>query len=493
MLLNAVILPDWAETFIIVLSMMIILVGLIQNIVYAWSIPHAWLEINERSQKDDTHAEWELLRSETSLPITIVVPAYNEEATIRESVMALLNLHYPDYQIIVVNDGSKDKTAETMVSAFEMHEVSRVRDVGAIKHNPIRQIYGSDKYSNLLFVDKENGKKADAINAGLTCVRTPLFCVIDADSLLDPNALLKAIRPFVETSKNVIAVGGTIGIVNGCTIRNGHVEEYDIPKTFLARIQVVEYIRAFLMARLAASRKGTLTLISGAFGIFRREIAVAVGGYDTSTVGEDLELVLKMHNYMNKKGEDYEVMYIPEPVCWTEVPESLKILGRQRVRWQRGALECLSRHKYMLFNRRFGRLGMITMPLFLLVDIIGPIVELLGLILMPIFWLLGWLSLKFFLAYTALIFSFGIFISTMAIFIEQDEIERFSKPRHLVTLLLTATVENFGYRQLSSFWRMKGVWQHFTNKKASWGAMERRGFKTADSASSSSTPITPGS
>lgn len=479
-LVQAIYLPQWAETGIITLSMMIILVGLIQNIVYAWSIPHAWLEINERSQKDDTHAEWEFLRSEAHLPISIIVPAYNEEATIRDSVMALLNLHYPDYQIIVVNDGSSDKTTEKMIRSFNMKPVNRVRDMGQITHKPIRQIYGSDKYPNLLFLDKENGKKADAINAGLTCVRTPLFCVIDADSLLDPNALLKAIRPFVETSKNVIAVGGTIGIVNGCTIRNGNVEKYDIPQKFLARIQVVEYIRAFLMARLAASRKGTLTLISGAFGIFRREIAVEVGGYDTSTVGEDLELVLKMHNYMNQKGEPYEILYIPEPVCWTEVPESLKILGRQRVRWQRGAIECLSRHKYMLFNRRFGRLGMVSMPLYLLVDIIGPVVELLGLILMPIFVLLGWLSLSFFLAYTALIFSFGIFISTMAIFIEQDEIERFAKPRHLVILLLTATIENFGYRQISSFWRMKGLFQHFTNKKASWGAMERRGFKTAE-------------
>lgn len=479
--------PNWAETTIVIISMLIILVGLIQNIVYAWSIPHAWLEINERSQRDDTHAEWELLRSETSLPISIVVPAYNEEATIRDSVMALLNLHYPDYQIIVVNDGSSDSTVARMIESFDMHPVNRVRDVGTISHKPIRQIYGSDKYRNLLFLDKENGKKADAINAGLTCVRTPLFCVIDADSLLDPNALLKAVRPFVETSKNVIAVGGTIGIVNGCTIRNGHVEEYDIPSKFLARIQVVEYIRAFLMARLAASRKGTLTLISGAFGIFRREIAVAVGGYDTTTVGEDLELVLKMHNYMNEKGEDYDVMYIPEPVCWTEVPESLKILGRQRVRWQRGAIECLSRHKYMLFNPRFGRLGMVSMPLYLLVDIIGPIVELLGLLLMPIFVLLGWLSLNFFLAYTALVFSFGIFISTMAIMIEQDEIERFANPRHLVTLLLTATIENFGYRQISSYWRMKGLFQHFTNKKASWGVMERRGFKTADDATQGQT------
>ena len=475
-----IMLPPWAELLVIIISLCIVFVGLVQNIVYAWSIPHAWLEINERSQRDDTHAEWELLRSEAHLPVTIIVPAYNEQSTIRESVMALLNLHYPDYQVIVVNDGSSDGTATKMIESFGMTPVTRVRDIGNIKHKPIRQIYGSDRYPNLVFLDKENGKKADAINAGLTCVRTPLFCVIDADSLLDPNALLKAVRPFVETSKNTIAVGGTIGIVNGCTIRNGHVDEYDLPKSYLGRIQVVEYIRAFLMARLAASRKGTLTLISGAFGIFRREIAIEVGGYDTTTVGEDLELVLKMHNYMINKGDPYQIIYIPEPVCWTEVPVTLKVLASQRVRWQRGALECLERHKYMLFNPKYGRLGMLSMPLYILVDVLGPIVELLGLLMIPIFVMLGWLSLKFFLAYTAMIFSFGLFISVMALMIEQDEIERFSKPRHLVILLLVAAVENFGYRQLSSYWRMKGVYQHFTKKKASWGKMERVGFKTKE-------------
>jgi len=480
-MIGVITIPMWAESAIIILAWCIIAVGLIQNIVYAWSIPVAWLELNERSQRDDTHAEWELLRSKAHVPITLVVPAYNEEYTIRDSVLALLNLHYPDYQIIVVNDGSSDDTVGVMTKSFDMFPVNRVRDVGNITHNPIRQIYGSDKYPNLLFLDKENGKKADAINAGLTCVRTPLFCVIDADSLLDPNALLKAVRPFVESSKNIVAVGGTIGIVNGCKVINGHVEEFDLPKKFLARIQLVEYIRAFLMARLSASRKGTLTLISGAFGIFRREIAVEVGGYDTTTVGEDLELVLKMHSYMINQGEKYEVLYVPEPVCWTEVPDSLKILSRQRIRWQRGALECISRHKYMMFNPKYGRLGMVTMPLYVVIDILGPIVELLGLVLMPLFALLGWLSIKYFIAYTALIFSFGIFISTMAIMIEQDEIERLSKPRHLIRLLLTATIENFGYRQISSFWRMRGVFQHFRRKKASWGAMERKGFSQAES------------
>ena len=467
------------RVFVFWISFFVVATGLIQNLVYAWSIPHAWRELNKHSQREDDHAGWETLRSQATLPISIIVPAYNEEPTIRESVLALLNLQYPDLRVIVVNDGSKDGTVQKMITEFEMTETYLVRDVGDIKHKPIRRIYRSDRYKQLLFIDKENGKKADAINVGLTCVRTPLFCVIDADSLLEPTALLKAVRPFMETSDNVIAVGGTVGIVNGCVVKDGHVVEYRLPDKFLPRLQVVEYIRAFLMARLAASRKGSLAIISGAFGIFRRDIAVAIGGYDTTTVGEDMELVLKMHRYMLERDLDYSVRYVPEPVCWTEAPEDLKFLSNQRTRWQRGALECLSRHREMMFRRKYGRIGMVTLPTFLLVDLISPIAEILGYCLMLIFVLLGWLNFWFFVAVTAFIFSFGIFISVMSLAIEQDEIERFRRPRDIWMVLLTATVENFGYRQLCSIWRIRGLIQHVRGKKASWGAMKRRGFNVA--------------
>lgn len=465
------------RTAILWIMIFVVGTGLIQNIVYAWCLPQAWLELNKHSQREDDQAEWEILRSSAALPISVIVPAYNEANTIRESVMALLALQYPDLRIIVVNDGSSDETAETMVREFNMTETYIVRDTETITHKPIRNIYRSQIYPALLFIDKENGKKADAINVGLTCVRTPLFCVIDADSLLEPTALLKAVRPFMETSDNVIAVGGTVGIVNGCTIKNGQVVDYKLPRNFLARLQVVEYIRAFLMARLAASRKGSLAIISGAFGIFRRDIAVAVGGYDTTTVGEDMELVLKMHRHMLESETPYAVRYVPEPVCWTEAPESFKFLSNQRTRWQRGALECLTRHKKMIFNPRYGRLGMVTLPTFVLVDLISPIAEILGYMLMAIFVLLGWLDVRYFIALTALIFSYGVLISILSLLLEQDEIERFSKPKDLWLVLLTAVTENFGFRQICSFWRIRGLIQHFRGMSPTWGTMERRGFK----------------
>ena len=462
---------------IVFFSFIVVIIGWIQNLIYAWCIPQAFIEINKHSQRDDDHSHWEMLRSESFLPVSFVVPAYNEQNTIRESVLALLSLHYPDFKVIVVNDGSSDDTVETMIREFGMEPIHQVRDDERITHKPIRQIYGSDKYPDLLFIDKENGKKADAINAGLTCVRTPLFCVIDADSLLEPGALLKAVRPFLETSDNVIAVGGTVGIVNGCTVENGRVTKYGLPKKFLPRMQVVEYIRAFLMARLAASRKGTLAIISGAFGVFRRDIAVAIGGYDTTTVGEDMEMVLRMHRYMMDRDIPYSIRYIPEPVCWTEAPESLKFLSNQRIRWQRGALECLTRHKDMLFNPKYGRLGKVTLPTFLLVDLISPVMEIIGYFLIILLIIFGWLDAKYLIVLLVL-FSFGVLITVLSLMVEQDEIEQFTNPMDLIKVLLTACIENVGFRQMCSFWRMRGLIQHFRGKKATWGAMERVGFKT---------------
>ena len=463
-------------------SVLIMLVGVAQYILYLSCIPNAWLEMNKRSLRDDDHASWETLRSASVPPISIIVPAYNEEATIVESVLALMSVKYPDYTVIVVNDGSKDNTADTVIREFSMVETELVRDTGKITHNRIRQIYRSQQHANLLFVDKENGRKADAINAGITCVRTPLFCVIDADSLLEPDALLQAVRPFVESDDNVIAVGGTVGIVNGCTVENGLVTKFGLPRKFIPRVQVLEYTRAYLMARLAASRQGSFALISGAFGIFRRDIAVAVGGYDKTTVGEDMEMVLRMHRYMLDRNEPYAVRYVPEPVCWTEAPEDFKFLSNQRKRWQRGGLECLERHWGMMFRPKYKRLGMVTLPLFLLCDLISPAAELIGYFLLLLFVLLGWTNWTFFATSLGLVMSIGVFISTMSLVLEQDEIERFKDPKDLWSIFFMAIKENFGYRQLCSYWRLKAFVDHYRGVNGGWGAMVRKGFNTKKAA-----------
>jgi cellulose synthase/poly-beta-1,6-N-acetylglucosamine synthase-like glycosyltransferase len=305
---------------------------------------------------------------------------------------------------------------------------------------------------------------------------------MDADSILEPDALLRAVQPFVEDPQNVVATGGTVRIANGCVVRDGRVVEVGVPGNIWALLQTVEYLRAFLLARLAWSKVGALTIVSGAFGLFRRSVLIEVGGYAPNTVGEDMELIVRLHRYFRERERPYRIAFVPEPVCWTEAPETLAMLARQRARWHRGALETFFSHRVMLFNPRYGRIGMLGMGQVLLFDVVGPIVEVAGYVLMPVMWLLGVLSFEYLLAYLALTFAMGVAISVGSLALEEAELRRFPRAVDLVTLALAAVLENFGYRQLNSFWRIRGLWQ-WARGVQSWGEMSRKGFL-------SETPVT---
>lgn len=298
---------------------------------------------------------------------------------------------------------------------------------------------------------------------------------IDADSVLEQDALLRAVQPFIDDPERTVAVGATVRVANGCNIEHGHVVEVALPGRLLALFQALEYLRAFLMARLAWSQFGTLTIVSGAFGVFRRQVIVDIRGYSTDTVGEDLELVIKIHRHMCERGRDYRVEFVPEPVCWTEVPETLRGLGRQRARWHRGALETFAKHRDMLLKPRYGRMGSIGMPNMLLVDVLGPPIEVLGYLLVPSLWYLGLLSIDYLLAFLAVTFSFGVAISVGALLLEELELRRYPRTRDMAMLFFAAIFENFGYRQLNNFWRVRGLWEYLRGVK-SWGVMTRRGF-----------------
>jgi cellulose synthase/poly-beta-1,6-N-acetylglucosamine synthase-like glycosyltransferase len=464
--------------WVMVLSWTIVSVGLIQTLTYLLQLPTAWLELRRHSQAGDTETSWKLLTAAgVAPPISLLVPAYNEEAVIVQSVRSMLALEYPEIEVIVVNDGSKDGTLRAMIEGFGLKRVARVHE-RRVPHAEVRGVYGSPTHPRLLLVDKANGGKADAINAGINFSRCPLFCVGDADSLLEGQALLSAARPFMEDPERMVAVGGTIRVVNGCEVKAGRVVRAGLPRRFLPLVQTMEYIRAYLMARLALSRWGALTIISGAFGIFRRDVALEVGGFSHGTVGEDLEIILKMHRSLSDRKADFAMRFVPEPVCWTEAPESLKILRSQRTRWERGALEGFFKHKDMLFNPRYGNIGMVAFPLSLVTDVLGPIAEVLGYLLIPVFWLLGVLSLHFFLAFTALVFIIGVFISACSLILEEMELKRVPRARDLLILIGVAVIENFGYRQINNWWRVVGWWQ-FLRKKRGWGEMTRKGFATA--------------
>lgn len=464
---------DWMLSAAQGIALVVIVTGLAQTAFYIVQLIYAAAALSSRPPVPRGATLWRRY-SDQAPPIAVIAPAYNEELTVVESVRSLLALHYPAFEVLLVNDGSKDATLQRVIDEFGLKQVGRFVD-DSVEHKPIRGFYANPALPRLLVIDKENGGKADALNAGINAARSSLFCAIDADSILEPDALLRVVRPFIDYPDRTIAVGGTIRIANGCTIDAGRVTTVRLPRNFLALVQIMEYLRAFLMARLALGRMQALTVISGAFGLFSRQRVVEVGGYSHATVGEDMELVVKLHRHMRDNRLPYRIDFIAEPVCWTECPEDVGVLGRQRARWQRGALECFAKHKDMCFNPRYGRIGFVGFGHILLVDVLGPVVEVLGYALVPLLYALKLLAVEWLLAFLAATFTFGIFISALTLILEEVQLRRFPRARELAILAVIAVVENLGYRQLSNVWRIKGWWQ-FLRREQGWGAMTRKGF-----------------
>lgn len=460
------------------LAYVIFTCGLLQTAVYMFQLVVAGYALARRPPVARANLLWHRF-ADVAPPISIIVPAYNEQYNVIETAHSLLSIEYPSFEVIVVNDGSTDNTLDLLIEAFELKPTTRPYEM-ALEHAPIRQIYSTANTDRLIVIDKENGGKGDAQNAGVNVSRAPLFSVIDGDSILESDALLRAAQPFIEDPERTIAVGGTIRIANNSIIERGRVKKIRLPTKLVPLFQVVEYLRSFLMARLAWSRIDTLILISGAFGLFRRQEVIEVGGYTAGSMAEDMDLVLNLHRHMIRKKKPYRIEFIPEPVCWTEAPETLEILGRQRSRWQRGALECFFRYRGMFMNPRYGRIGLLGMSHVFIVDVIGPIAEVIGYVLIPLFWALDILAVEYLLAFTALVFVYGTFISVTSLILEELELRRFPRARDLAILAVAAVVENFGYRQLNNFWRVRGFWQYLRQDEA-WGEMPRTGLGSGDS------------
>ncbi len=411
--------------------------------------------------------------ADLALPISVIAPAFNEELSIVQAVKALLALEYPEHEVIVVNDGSEDDTLGELLRAFEMEETQRTQ-IAELQQTRIRKTYRSHRYPNLLVVDKENGRKADAANAGIGFARTPLVCIIDADSIIEPDGLLRAAEPFMYDVR-LVAVGGAIRIANGCTIKGGSLQKIGIAKEMVPRFQIVEYLRAFLMNRVANAHTNTLMLISGAFGLFRRSTLVEMGGYRHDTVGEDLELVVRMHRFMRDNKRDYRISFVPDIVCWTEAPAALRGLDNQRSRWQQGALETLQRHRGMIGNPRYGRIGLLAMPQIVLEDILGPPAELLGYLVLPAAALFGLLDPMVALAFFFVSVVFGCALSVGTLALEEQQLRRTPTAKDLLRIGVAAVIENFGYRQVNLCYRINGILRFF-RKDNSWAAVPRVGF-----------------
>ena len=404
-------------------------------------------------------------------PVTIIVPAYNEAATIASSVRALMQLEYPEYEIIVINDGSTDNTLDVLIDQFSLHPFPEVYHI-KIKTKPVTTIYRSTKFSNIRVIDKTNGGKADSINTGINASYYPLYCCVDADSVLERNSLKKVVRPFVEDPETV-ASGGVVRILNGCSIKDGFISKVGLSKNILALFQVVEYLRAFMFGRLGWTPMNALLIISGAFGVFKKETVIAVGGYKTDCIGEDMELVVRLHRTLIEQGRPYKIHFVPDPVCWTEAPENLSVLKNQRVRWQIGLAESLMANISLLFNRKGGAVSWLAFPFFLIFECFGPLLEVSGFIIIVYSFYSGLIPNEFFIIFMMLAVGLGMLISVISLSLEEVSFRSSNNAAELLLLFIVAIIENLGYRQLNAIWRVIGIINWLTKTENKWGDMDR--------------------
>jgi cellulose synthase/poly-beta-1,6-N-acetylglucosamine synthase-like glycosyltransferase len=447
-----------------------VLVNAFQTVLMASA---AWSLRQERLRSwGESHQR--LLSSPAAPRISILAPAYNEAVTIRQTVQALLTLHYPNLEVVIVNDGSTDATLRVLTDAYSLGPIHpSVRR--QIATQPVLALYRSATHPRLVVADKVNGGKADALNAALNLASGELVCAMDADTLIEPEALLRIVRPFLSDER-VVAAGGTIRVANGSTVRAGRVVQARAPRGWLAGVQTVEYLRAFLFGRLGWNGLGGNLIISGAFGLFRREAVIAAGGYVHETVGEDMELVANIRRRGIERGRPHRVAFVADPVAWTEVPDRLRLLGRQRDRWHRGLADVLWRHRRVIGRPAYGTLGLVAGPYFLAAELLAPVVELVG-------WLavggavgLGTLDPTFALLFALIAYGWGILLSVVALVLEDYGPTRYPQPRDKALLTLWALCEHLGYRQFTIVWRLRGL-VSYLRRRTDWGAMPRRGFE----------------
>ena len=409
--------------------------------------------------------------SNLEVPVSLLIPAYNEESTVVATVRSLLQLNYSHFEIVVINDGSADHTLERLKEAFELQlfpEVVRRR----LATEPLRGVYRSSRYPELKVIDKANGGKADALNAGINAAQYPLYCALDADGVLRPDSLQSITKPFLD-DPTIVAAGGIIRIANGCDVVNGWLVRTGVPRRPLAILQVIEYCRAFLFGRLGWNPVNGLLVISGAFGVFHKETVIEAGGYRRNTIGEDMELVVRLHRILSQSGRPYRIVFAPQPVCWTEAPEDLRTLRTQRIRWQRGLCESLWLNRELLFSRDGGWAAWAAFPFALLFECLSPVVEAIGWAYFGVGFLAGFVDWHFALMFLVVNIGFGTVLSLSALLL--DEIAHHTYPRQsqMLALLVAATVENLGYRQMTAYWRLVGMAQWLAGSKPRWGDMKR--------------------
>ncbi|WP_127531012.1 glycosyltransferase family 2 protein [Paenibacillus kobensis] len=443
-------------------------------LVYSVMLVFAQIELRRQYKLDKRDLEESTIDAVYSKPVSIIVPVYNEQAGVIDSIYSLLSLKYPQTELLVVNDGSKDGTLQLVMEHFRMVCVDKPR-AGKLETKRVTGVYQSAIHSHLWLIDKENGGKADALNAGINYSRYPYFCSIDGDSILEENSLLRVMKPIILSNGAVAAAGGNVRIVNGFHVQNGAVHQTMLSNSALIVMQVIEYLRAFLMGRIALSRWNMVLIISGAFSVFNKKLVVEVGGYSCNTIGEDMELVVKLHRFIKEQDLDNRIEFVPDPVCWTEAPQTLKGLRNQRRRWHQGLIQSLWAHKRMTFNPKYGAVGLISFPYFWLVECLGPLIEIGGYIYVVAAFFLGNIYYEFAILLMLLFILYGTLFSIASVLLEAWSMNTYPRRREVIRMILLAMTEVFWYKPLSLFWRVEGLIRFLLRRKT-WGQIARVGF-----------------
>ena len=445
------------------------------NTIYLVQLILAFRTVRRRVRAISVEDFRDIRESGLAPPISIVVPAYNEAKTIIDSVRSLFALRYPRLELVVVNDGSTDDTLQRLIAEFGLRLTPRVY-WQRIKSKPVRGIYWSPAYPGLWVLDKENGRKADANNAGINLASAPYVCVIDGDSVVEVDAMAALMNAILPNPAETVAAGGTVRIANGCSFGPDGETAVGLPKTFVGATQVLEYLRAFLFGRVAWGELNALMIVSGAFGLFRKDVLVEMGGYRSDTVGEDMDLIVRMHRWLRSARRRYKVIFVPDPVCWTECPETLKDLRKQRERWHRGLGETMDHNRVMLAGRGFGQIGLLAMPYFMIFEYLSPIVEVAGYVILPVGWVLGSVEPPLLLLFLGAAFAYGLCLSLATLLLEELSFHRYREVKQVLRLAGVAVREQLGLRQLHSWWRLVALitWR---GRPPSWHSAPRQGFQ----------------
>lgn len=430
-------------------------------------IIYSSIELSKRRKRKALYEYLEIDNSEYYTPVSLLVPAYNEEVTICDTIDSLLNVDYSEYEIVVISDGSTDDSTKKIINNYNLKEVYKPMRV-SIDTKEVLMVYsGEYKNRQITLIDKENGGKADALNVGINYSKYPIFIAIDADSMLDKNSVKNIISPFMK-NKQTIAVGGNVKISNYITISSGSVIEVTKPNKTIVNFQIIEYIRSFLINRMTWDNLNMNLIISGAFGAFNKKAVIDVGGYKNSTIGEDMELVMKLHKFFLKNNKDYYIAYAPDANCYTQAPDTLKGLKTQRRRWQIGLIHSMHIHKEMFLDKKW----FLGKSYFLLFEMITPIIELSGIVIITVSFIFKMINIEFILLYYLMTFIYGFGISATSILLEKYIFQENMDKSVFRKLIFLSLFESIGYRQLVSLYRASAFIGYRKNNEK-WGTIKR--------------------